>query len=802
MISNLIGDIQATLEIMPSGHRQYQAVSLVADALNQNANFVSRHPTVLFQNLWNALWWYDCPQLKHHSDPTDQDASNTPMLKSPLYLMAGRWLLQCKRVNATESYWVRGLRPGWDRIGSGLIWMSRTTSNAISSLAWSNDGTRIVGGSYDLTARIWNALTGQELCVLDAIKDPLHSTLINQTDWCARGLGSIRDCRWSPCQKYLAAACDDGVVRIFDAETGIRLVSILENVRSISSVAWFSHGNFVVTSSGVIWDWRRQTAVGRVSTFGQDVIDVDCSALDVVACALSDGSIWLENNELTPGKRHQPDSGLICCLKWSQSGRQLAFGTRSGDVRVLCVDSDRSMSVSSQETPILSLAWSHDGNWLATGGANGTVRVLAASGWEEVASFQAHCGRVEGLTWSPDSEFLASGSGDRAVRVWKRNELGRSYRPINHNDDIVDIEWSADGHVLTTRSKDQTLAFWDTLAGVRRGVYSHVGSRCVKAVWSPTRTILAAAMSGGIIRLLDREAQLTATLVDDGGELTSISWDANGKHLISGSATGVVSVWDTCGIARTRTWKLHGSVRCVVSSPNESRVAIATERSEMIIHDIDAGATFVCGCDHDVTNMSWSPDGQYVAAMSWSSAFIQMYSKDGGSPLWQHRVSNHDGVKWSKDGLKVHATSAIGRETFIAATGILDQTGSDVRSFPDCRKTEEHSIRSFYDPLANETTIEVDGNVAGWIPENGCQKNPKYPIWAGFIGTHLHMWLLQRHSNDNSLLPDSGRSSASSQSATNVRSIRMFRGNSQTTSRVEAAPNREGGESDKSISQS
>ena len=41
--------------------------SILADAasiaaLRRDIHFLSRHPTCLFQCLWNIGWWYDCPQ--------------------------------------------------------------------------------------------------------------------------------------------------------------------------------------------------------------------------------------------------------------------------------------------------------------------------------------------------------------------------------------------------------------------------------------------------------------------------------------------------------------------------------------------------------------------------------------------------------------------------------------------------------------------------------------------------------------------------------------------------------------------
>ena len=39
---------------------------LINQALRSDLNFLSRHPTTLFQCLWNRCWWYDCSEAAAH----------------------------------------------------------------------------------------------------------------------------------------------------------------------------------------------------------------------------------------------------------------------------------------------------------------------------------------------------------------------------------------------------------------------------------------------------------------------------------------------------------------------------------------------------------------------------------------------------------------------------------------------------------------------------------------------------------------------------------------------------------------
>jgi WD40 repeat protein len=99
----------------------------------------------------------------------------------------------------------------------------------VSDLKWSPDGTRLLTGggnkeqgAKDTTARICDGATGKELVVFRGY---------TKSVWAGD---------WSPNGKRIATFGDDGAVRIWDAATGLDLLTLSVPVHHAGGFAWWS----------------------------------------------------------------------------------------------------------------------------------------------------------------------------------------------------------------------------------------------------------------------------------------------------------------------------------------------------------------------------------------------------------------------------------------------------------------------------------------------------------------------------------------------------------------------------------
>src|SRR6478735_2574989 len=122
MIFALVQDFADTLDVLPIEQPRRRTLALLAEALRREVHFLDRHPTTLFQCMWNTCWWYDCPERAKHCEPPKGGwpSSGLPwQAAEPMRLST--LLNEWRGVQAVVgSRWLRSACPPWDPLGSSL----------------------------------------------------------------------------------------------------------------------------------------------------------------------------------------------------------------------------------------------------------------------------------------------------------------------------------------------------------------------------------------------------------------------------------------------------------------------------------------------------------------------------------------------------------------------------------------------------------------------------------------------------------------------------------------------------------
>jgi WD40 repeat protein len=124
-------------------------------------------------------------------------------------------------------------------------------------VAWSPDGTRVLTGSDDGSARIWDAATGK---VLHHMAGHHHE---------------VNSVAWSPDGTRVLTGSDDGSARIWDAATGEESGPVFTHFTDGEVAVYHPTTNSVLGCTDGAWRWLgwniRNDSVDRLpaETFGE-----------------------------------------------------------------------------------------------------------------------------------------------------------------------------------------------------------------------------------------------------------------------------------------------------------------------------------------------------------------------------------------------------------------------------------------------------------------------------------------------------------------------------------------------------
>ncbi len=168
MVFDLAADFSVAIRGLPADRPLLQILRLLVEAIRRNIDFISRHPTTLFQCLWNSCWWYDCPNAaKHYVEPEGGWREMVPWDQPGPFLheILESWR-EAKQTLSPGFCWVRALRPPPLHLGTAQRIVLRGHESPVTSVSLAPDGRRLASGAYDGTIQLWDAETGKPLRVL------------------------------------------------------------------------------------------------------------------------------------------------------------------------------------------------------------------------------------------------------------------------------------------------------------------------------------------------------------------------------------------------------------------------------------------------------------------------------------------------------------------------------------------------------------------------------------------------------------------------------------------------------------
>lgn len=309
-------------------------------------------------------------------------------------------------------------------------------SSAVTSLAFTSDGTDLVSASWDGTVRVWDVVAKTEKRVATRNSTAFFS------------IAHSRDGR------FFAIGGDDGRLSIWDTSgprplhvlaSGSRVVRALALSPDRKTLA--SKDRKAVGSPG----WYTTVRLWDIAS-GRPLVDL-LGHSDVVTGAV-----------FTPEGRTLVTSSLDGTIRlWD-----VASGRGTGELVVR--SSDAAEAALGRPRAIVGLAMTPDGKTLAAGGYDYcAIRLWNLADGSELPSLRGHTVGVRSLSFSPDGRYLASAGGDHTVRLWDWRSGQVVASSPGHAGWVKALAYSPDGARIAAGGDDGSIRIWD-VGGVRSAV--------------------------------------------------------------------------------------------------------------------------------------------------------------------------------------------------------------------------------------------------------------------------------------------------------------------------------------------
>ncbi len=529
-------------------------------------------------------------------------------------------------------------------------------SGGVTSVAYRLDGRRIVTGSWDKTARVWDGETGQELQTFKG-----HSAQITSV-------------AYSPDGKRLITGSFDQTAKAWDAATGQELFCLTDHTQAVESVAFSPDSKWIVTggkdSTAKVWDAETGDILLTLKAHPRDFVYRAYFSPDgkriVTISNDRTAKVWDAEmgQELLNLKGH---ANAVTGIAYSPDGQRIVTGSWDQTIKVWASQTGEEVfTLKGHSSNVLSVAFSPDGRRLVTGSDDTTAKVWEADQGQEIPILKGRFDAVTSMAFSADSQHLVTGSPDGTARVWN-SVTGREVLCLKMHSEapgaigkarLLGVAISPDGQRIATASEDKMARVWDAATGEELHVLKHEGN--VSGVsFSPDGRRLVSGCFDNTARVWSAETGNELLILNGhAGPVCSVAFHPDGKRIVTGSWDQTAKVWDAATGQELITLRGHaGYVMSVAVSFDGHRIVTGSSDNTAKVWDAATGQELITLKGHTggtVRSVAFSPDG----------ARIVTGSDDKTARLWDtrtgHEVLSLKGhaqavysVAWSPDGNRI-----------------------------------------------------------------------------------------------------------------------------------------------------
>jgi len=314
-------------------------------------------------------------------------------------------------------------------------------SSIVFDMSFSPDGSSILTGSWDETARIWDIST-------QVVKHVMNLSYMDYNN-------AILSVDWSGGNDMVAIAANEGGTQIWDSSTGSHIRNLGSSTSDMDSVCWDPTGQFFATCGRAgritIWD----TVTGEVAREGIEERGSHIAWAPVgnqiciagrTRITIRDIETWDLELEIEP-----PDSyWWLRELDWSPDGGWVAFRDHGLTLYLLNI---QSASIHSVAGSVQGFGWGHTDDTLIIADRH-NISVINLDG-DILYNIAKKPGTdLSDFLVSRDGRFAAAVLGNRTLLVWDISTTEVTHRITLRNDPYRLAAWFIDDERIALASRN------------------------------------------------------------------------------------------------------------------------------------------------------------------------------------------------------------------------------------------------------------------------------------------------------------------------------------------------------------
>ncbi len=523
-------------------------------------------------------------------------------------------------------------------------------TDPVYAVAFSPDSRYVVTGSFDKTARVWDATNGKEfrsyggpqghqnLVLAIAVNgtgtefatgssdntaktwDFPGQTPIKTVDLPAEGLGLTL----SADGQKAAVALKDGTVKVYNQADGKELFVLKGHAGPVTQVALSANNQHLVTvgSDRTIRFWN--PADGKpIAVYGAHAGPITGMTIrpdsNGVVTASEDGSVKLWN---VPGVGSRglaaPHGGTVSALALSNDGNQIFTASADKTIRQSQTANGQQVRVFGPAAGMIpALAVRPDLQIIAGGLDTGLIQFWTGNDGKDAGKVFAHDKGVGGLAFNPANNTLVSVGGDGLLRTWAQPLL--SDRTLVHPDATTAAIASADGKRVFTAAGDKTIYGWNLTApqAPERKFPGHPTLITALALRGDGQ-LLVSAGEDGILRFWNAtNSQPGETILGHVGAVTSLSFTPDSQKVMSSGVDGAVRLWQVPTTPAVKPLAHPDAVLAAIPSPDGANLLTSGNDKQVRLWNLqNFQARTYAGLAQPAKAIAMSPNGGLVAAGS------------------------------------------------------------------------------------------------------------------------------------------------------------------------------------------